>query len=250
MKGSEMHTEEPNNRRWKAPLESWNRLLAEELTSRYSLPGPLIVEHGTANIKAASSPTFAGKFQARICSLLNWDLQRRRKLAHSQPATPLQIVHPTSPVKAWLWLLGRPWDGSCELDWPNGFAIRLPASSSAEPSANVPGAKTLARWSSWARRQWWFVRVQLSMLARETLWRLAGRRGKGPGGPTSPHCTLAARSGDWAFSSHAPEEIEGTNLARLVRETGNSCGSLNRQGKIAIRKKGGSHEGAYSRGPR
>jgi hypothetical protein len=135
------------------------------------------------------------KLRGRLCCWLRMDQRRRCDRARSRGSMHLRIVHPTSPVRAILWLLGRPWEGSREARWPNGFVAARPFDSAAVPCPSGRAARMLARLSFGAMRLWWCVREQLGLLVHETLWRLAGMRGTTRGGPKTPRRTRAETCG-------------------------------------------------------
>jgi hypothetical protein len=90
------------------------------------------------------------------------------------------IVYPTNLTKSILVLLGGPWDDWQQPLWgPNGFVLQGPLDNNGLPLPISGEARRHLSVSSWAKVLCWHVLTQLSILYRETLWLLAGKRGKG-----------------------------------------------------------------------
>ena len=131
---------------------------------------------------------FGGVAQARIRHRLPGSRKTRNR-ERSRESKYLQVVHPIGPVKAILWLLGRPWDDWAEPHWgPNGFFFQAPLDNTGLPLTTAGGARKNLSVSSWARVLLWHVRTQLAILSRETISHLCGRRGKGHRNPKMLRC--------------------------------------------------------------
>lgn len=164
--------------------------------------------------------TFAGKLQSRIGALLDKREERERKISRSLASIDRLPSHPTSPVRAILWLFGRPWEGSPV--WPNCFPYPLSIHSRVLPSASVPSAKTRLTFSSLAIRRWWLFQAQLSILSHEILSRLAGRCGKDQLDPT---CPLYSKAQIDALREVSSRELEAIYGPKALPRVSGSYGS-------------------------
>lgn len=173
--------ESSSNGRLKATLERLHRIVHEGMIR--------------------TDPAGAGSFRVRLCFRLATRLQRRCTRGHVPGATLLRTVRPIAATRAVLWLLGRPWEGSSRC--PNLFPYPMPPGSTTVPLAIALEAKTQPQFASPARRLLWLAGAQLDILCLETLWCLAGRRGKGRASPTNRPCSAARTFPRWAFSCRA-----------------------------------------------
>ncbi len=165
-----------------------------------ALPSILLAQNGTALIRwtvllgilIACLPTFLKIFQARLYSRLLLGRQRRNSSLRSREPIDLQTVYPMLPVKAILWLLGRPLGGS--RGWPNAFPFQKPRCKNRKLHPSAPTPKKHLSFSAWATCVLWSIQTQLAILLRESLMRLCGKRPRDLSGHTMSHHNAARMS--------------------------------------------------------
>ena len=115
------------------------------------------------------------RFQDQLRYLVWWGRQRRYAILRSRGPIDLQTVSPSLPVRAILWMLGRPWEGSAS--WPNRFLFVRCQRSGLRQHPNGRLARTARRVSIWVYSALWSGRTQLTLLLFEIVMLLLGGRG-------------------------------------------------------------------------
>lgn len=105
--------------------------------------------------------------------------QQRSSGAGYRARTCLRSHRASSPVRAALWLLGRPWGGGAQAGWPTRWLVQSPPARAAAPDKCGRLSSTRRYVASLASALFWHVRIQLTILRQETRARLRGRRGRG-----------------------------------------------------------------------
>jgi len=118
-------------------------------------------------------------------------IQYKRNPARADKSTRLQVVHPTSPTRAILWLLGRPWEGSQDTTWPTTFFRQLPCYRIPRQRANGRAAKRRRWFAFLAKHLFYRVLTELSILGYECKAHHAGNRRKGRPSPNLSRCIKA-----------------------------------------------------------
>ena len=172
-------------------------------------------------ILIACLPTFLRISQARLYSRLLLGRQRRNSSLRSREPIDLQTVYPTLPVRAILWLLWHPWEGS--RGWPNAFPFQKPRCKNRMLHPNAPTPKKHLSFSAWATCVLWLAQTQLAILLRESLMRLCGKRPRDRSSHTMSHHNAARMSEMMASLCSARE----TNReAMMPLEVSDSYGSI------------------------